>query len=351
MEQPSQTYTSIINALQGVKGDEIELTAPPIPIDPLQAESLSAYISSFFVPTYRTQWAEIDDQTVAPKPSMDVDASVPAFHEEAVPLEVIEEKWDIRIWAKSTVNGAEAPMFGFTMKPRITILTLYIHVWLLLPTTERETRWEIYHRSSDGVAGTQLSWRSHANDPIDGGDYIILGPNKGKWDIRELINQHLANNFRVMKNLGALMKKCCWTVDPIQDPMILRMTRGLQSIGRPKEEDIRLYYGSLVFPHPRQDAPPSPDSDDSSSDTAESIFVGEVPPVNTTALLMHLISTLREKCVIVQRKREEPFEIIQYPRPPTEDLVDRVQLWLQGLDFEADNPIDSLICHDEIQAQ
>jgi hypothetical protein len=60
---------------------------------------------------------------------------------------------------------------------------------------------------------------------------------------------------------------------------------------------------------------------------------------------------LREKCVIVQRKREEPFEIIQYPRPPTEDLVDRVQLWLQGLDFEADNPIDSLICHDEIQAQ
>jgi hypothetical protein len=131
--------------------------------------------------------------------------------------------------------------------------------------------------------------------------------------------------------------------------MILRVTRGLQSIGRPKEEDIRLYYGSLVFPHPRQDAPASSDSEDSesdstesSSDTAESIPVGEVPPVNPTALLMHLISTLREKCLIVQRKREEPFEIIQYPRPPTDALVDQVQLWLQGLDFGADEPFDSL---------
>jgi hypothetical protein len=105
-----------------------------------------------------------------------------------------------------------------------------------------------------------------------------------------------------MKNQGTLLKKCCWTVDPIQDPMILRVSRGLQSVGRSKEEDIRLYYGSLVFPHPRQDAPSSYDSEDSEfdsieslSDTAESIPVGEVPLVNPTALLMHLISTLREK--------------------------------------------------------
>jgi hypothetical protein len=161
-----------------------------------------------------------------------------------------------------------------------------------------------------------------------------------------------------MKNLGTLMKKCCWTVDPFQDPMIFRVTRGLQSIGRPKEEDIRLYYGSLVFPHPRQDAPSSSDSEvsesdstESSSDTAESMPVGEVPAVNPTALLMHLISTLREKCMIVQRKREEPFEIIHYPRPPTDELVDRVQLWLQGLYSGAEDPVDSLISHDESQAQ
>jgi hypothetical protein len=140
-----------------------------------------------------------------------------------------------------------------------------------------------------------------------------------------------------MKNLGTLMKKCYWTVDPFQQPMILRVTRGLKSVGRPKEEDIRLYYGSLVFPHPRQDAPASSDSEDSesdstesSSDTAESIPVGEVPPANPTALLMHLIGTLREKCMIV------------HPRPPTDALVDQVQLWLQGLDFGADDPFDSL---------
>jgi hypothetical protein len=119
----------------------------------------------------------------------------------------------------------------------------------------------------------------------------------------------------------------------------------------PKREDIRLYYRSLVVPHPRQDAPSSSDSSDSSSDTTESTPAGEVPAVNPTALLMHLISTFRQKCMKVQRKREEPFEIIQYPRPPTEDLVDRVQLWLQSLDIEADDPIDSLISHDEIQAQ
>jgi hypothetical protein len=180
MDQPLQTCTSIIDAVRGIKGDELELTTPPIPIDPMQAESLSAYISSFFVPTYRTQWAEIDNQTVAPKPSLDVDASVRAFHEEALPLEVIEEKWDIRVWARTTVNGADTPTFGFTMMPRITNLTLYVYVWLLLPTTERENEWEICRRSLDGLAGTRLDWRSHANDPVDDGDYIILGPNKGE---------------------------------------------------------------------------------------------------------------------------------------------------------------------------
>ena len=114
---------------------------------------------------------------------MDVAASVPAFYEEALPLTVIKEKWDIRIWAKPTVNGAEAPMFGFTMKPRITILTLYIYVWLLLPTTEREKEWEIYHRCADGLGGIRLDWRSHANDPVEDGDYMILGCNNGGWDI------------------------------------------------------------------------------------------------------------------------------------------------------------------------
>jgi hypothetical protein len=182
MEQPSQTYTSIVDAVRGIKGHELELTTPPIPIDPIQAESLSAYISSFLVPTYRTQWAVIDDQTVAPKPSLDEDASVPAFHQEALPLEVIEEKWDIRIWAKPTVNGAEAPVFGFTMKPRITILTLYIYVWLLLPTNEREKGWEIYYRSSEELAGIRLDWRSHANDPVGDGDYMISS-NNGEWGV------------------------------------------------------------------------------------------------------------------------------------------------------------------------
>lgn len=129
--------------------------------------------------------------------------------------------------------------------------------------------------------------------------------------------------------------------------MILRVTRGLHSLGRPKDEDIHLYYGSLVFPHPRQTPPSSfikddssSDSDDSSSDTAESTPVGEVPAVNPTALLIHLISTLREKCMIVRRKNEEPFEIIQYPMPPTDALVDRVQRWLQVPDFGTIDPFD-----------
>jgi len=183
MDQPLQTYTSIIDALRGVKGDELESTTPPTPIDPLQAESLSAYISSFLVPTYRTQWADIDDQTAPPKPLMDVDASIPTMYEEALPLEVIEEKWDIRVWAQPTVNGAEAPMFGFTMKPRITILALYIHVWLLLPTTERENKWVICHRSLNGVAGKRLDWRSQANDPVADGDYMISS-NNGAWEFR-----------------------------------------------------------------------------------------------------------------------------------------------------------------------
>jgi len=173
MDQTSQTYTSVVDAVRGVKGDEFEMTTPPTPIDPWQAESLSAYISSFLVPTYRTQWAEIDDQTVAPKPLMDEDASVPAFYEEALPMEVIEERWDIRIWAKPTVNGAEAPMFGFTMRTRVSILTLYIYIWLLLPSTERENRWEIHHRTSGGLAGTQLDWRSYGNDTVEDGDYIL----------------------------------------------------------------------------------------------------------------------------------------------------------------------------------
>jgi hypothetical protein len=187
MDQPLQTCTSIIDAVRGIKGDELELTTPPIPIDPVQAESLSAYISSFLVPTFRAQWAEIEDQTVAPKPSMDVDASVPAFHEEALPLEVVEEKWDIRIWAKPTVNGAESPMFGFTMKPRITILTLYIYVWLLLPTAEREKGWEIYYRSSEELAGIRLDWRSHANDPVGDGDYMISSDN-GEWGVLFIVD-------------------------------------------------------------------------------------------------------------------------------------------------------------------
>jgi hypothetical protein len=170
-----------------MKGDEIDSTTPPSPIDPLQAESLTAYISSYLVPTYRTQWAEIDDQTVAPKPPMDEDASVPAFHEEALPLEVIEEKWDIRIWAKPKVNGAEAPMFGSTMKPRINILTLHIYVWLLLPTTEREKGWEIYYRSSEELAGIRLDWRSHANDPVGDGDYMISSDN-GEWGVLFIVD-------------------------------------------------------------------------------------------------------------------------------------------------------------------
>jgi hypothetical protein len=182
MDQPLQTYTSIIDALRGVRGNEIDLTAPPIPIDPSQAESVSAYISSFLVPTYRTQWAEIDDQTVAPKPSMDVDASVPAFHEEALPLEVIEEKWDIRVWARTTINGDDTPMFGFTMMPRITNLTLYMYVWLLLSSTERENEWVICYRCADGLAGTRLDWRSQANDPVGDGDYMILNDN-GEWAV------------------------------------------------------------------------------------------------------------------------------------------------------------------------
>jgi hypothetical protein len=182
MGQPSQTYTSIIDAVRGIKGDELELTTPPTPIDPSKAESLSAYISSFLVPTYRTQWAEIDDQTVAPKPSMNVDASVSAFHEEALPLEVIEEKWDIRIWAKPTVNGAEAPIFGFTMRPRINILALFIYVWLLLPTTERENEWVICHRYAEGLAGTRLDWRSQANEPVEDGDYMTTRDN-GEWAV------------------------------------------------------------------------------------------------------------------------------------------------------------------------
>jgi len=188
MDRPIQTYTSIIDAVRGHRGHEIESTTPPIPIDPLQAESLSAYISSFLVPTYRMQWAEIDDATAPPKPSTYEDASVPAMYEEALPLEVIEEKWDIRIWAKPTVNGAEAPMFGFTMKPRITILTLYIYVWLLLPTTERGNDWVIYHRSSDSLPGRPLDWRSNANNPVEDGDYIILGPNKSEWKVVPIID-------------------------------------------------------------------------------------------------------------------------------------------------------------------
>jgi hypothetical protein len=182
MDQPLQTYTSMIDAVRGVKGNEIYLTAPPIPIDPLQAESLSAYISSFLVPTYATQWADIDDQTAPPKPLMDEDASIPTFHEEALPLEVIEEKWDIRVWARTTINGDETPMFGFTMRPRITIITLYIYVWLLLPTTERENERVICHRCADGLAGTPLDWRSQANDPVDDGDCIMLGPDNGECE-------------------------------------------------------------------------------------------------------------------------------------------------------------------------
>lgn len=128
MDQPSQTYTSIIDALRGVKGDEIVSSTPPSPIEPLQAESLSAYIFSFLVPTYRAQWAEIDTQTAPPRPLMNEDLANPALHYEVIPLPIIEEKWEIRIWAKSTDNGADTPMFGFTMRPRITILTLYVYV-------------------------------------------------------------------------------------------------------------------------------------------------------------------------------------------------------------------------------
>jgi len=185
---PLQTYTSIIDALRGVKGDELESTTPPTPIDPLQAESLSAYISSFLVPTYRAQWADIDDQTTPPKPLMDEDVSIPVIFGEALPLEVIEEKWDIRIWARATINRDDTPMFGFTMKPRITILALYIYVWLLLPATEREKGWEIYYRSSEELAGIRLDWRSQANDPVDDGDCIILGPNKSESRVVPIID-------------------------------------------------------------------------------------------------------------------------------------------------------------------
>jgi hypothetical protein len=180
MDQPSQTYTSIIDALRGVKGDEIELTTPPIPIDPSQAESLSAYISSFLVPTYRAQWGDNDNQTAPPRFLMHEDLAIPAIYDEVIPLTVIEEKWEIRIWGKPTANGAETPIFGFTMRPRITILTLYVYVWLLLPTTERENEWIIHHRCSDGLAGTRLDWRSHACDTVAHGDYIILGPNNSE---------------------------------------------------------------------------------------------------------------------------------------------------------------------------
>ena len=188
MDQPLQTYTSIIDAVRGKRGEEVVTATPPIPVDPMQAESLSAYISPFLVPTYKAQWADIDDQTTPPKPLMDVDASVPAMYEEALPLEVIEEKWDIRIWARATINRDDTPMFGFTMKPRITILALYIYVWLLLPATEREKGWEIYYRSSEELAGIRLDWRSQANDPVDDGDCIILGPNKSESRVVPIID-------------------------------------------------------------------------------------------------------------------------------------------------------------------
>jgi hypothetical protein len=75
---------------------------------------------------------------------MDVDTSVPTIHDEALPVEVVEEKWDIRVWARITADEADTPIYGFTMRPRITILALYIHVWLLLPTTEIVNAWEIH---------------------------------------------------------------------------------------------------------------------------------------------------------------------------------------------------------------
>jgi hypothetical protein len=114
--------------------------------------------------------------------------------------------------------------------------------------------------------------------------------------------------------------------------MVLRITGGLQSIGRPNDKDIALFYGRLVFPHFRVDALSSSSSDDTSSDTSDATWVGSVPAVCPTALLMHLISTLREKCIVTRRQCEET-STVEYARPPTDALVDRIRHWLEASDF------------------
>jgi hypothetical protein len=64
---------------------------------------------------------------------------------------------------------------GFTMRPRLTAISLHVYVWLLLPTQERTASWSLSRRTPNGQVGSELVWNSE--DLVEGGDYVLLQRN------------------------------------------------------------------------------------------------------------------------------------------------------------------------------
>jgi hypothetical protein len=185
-----QTYTPIIDIVRGSSADEIRLVQPPNPLDPAHASSLTAYIRSFYAPSYRTEWVSIDEQTLPPTP---VEVPIQVAGEKSVPrkakstnsatytdvsLKTIQKRWEVKVWAKSTEDSVETPVFGFSVRPRISILTLHVYLWLLLPAAIRERDWTVRRRKADGCTGEILNWR--IDEEVEFGDFVLRDRQNGK---------------------------------------------------------------------------------------------------------------------------------------------------------------------------
>lgn len=123
--------------------------------------------------------------------------------------------------------------------------------------------------------------------------------------------------------------------------MVVRACNSLRSFDHLDKPLIKYLYGPYVFPPPpdEDNRSPSDDDDDSVGDAVKSTQHDNVPAVNPTALLMHLISTLRENCsVLSEKEKREGSSVIGFARPPSIALEARIKKWLQTPDFGLDHP-------------
>lgn len=134
----TRTYVPIVDLLRGITKNEVACAVLPTRLDPRKADTLTQYISSFMIRTYRADWESRDlsasnlgpvgppceakpetETGVAKNPGQS--ANHVSNESETVPnkapygcisARTVMKRWQIRIYARGSSNGPEEPIFG-----------------------------------------------------------------------------------------------------------------------------------------------------------------------------------------------------------------------------------------------